>query len=286
MRAAGLAALLADTGYPPGAMPLGQMAALLGCPVHEVVRVESRAEALLPQGLSCADYLAAVRADLAASAARAVALKSVIAYRTGLAVQAWEPGETAAAYAAATARLRAGGPARLTDKPLLDALFLAAVQVARDTGRPLQVHAGWGDPDVDLPRANPVLLRPILEDPRSAALRLVVLHQAYPYVREAAFMAAVWPQVHVDLSLALPFLGGGAVGPLVELLALAPASKLMYGSDVHSLPELIPLAAEWGRAALAEALGWLVARGDVTAVEARARGAAILADNARRLYLA
>jgi predicted TIM-barrel fold metal-dependent hydrolase len=52
---------------------------------------------------------------------------------------------------------------------------------------------------------------------------------AYPYFREAAFLAAVWPQVHLDLSLALPLLGAGAVAPLIEILALAPASKLLYG---------------------------------------------------------
>jgi predicted TIM-barrel fold metal-dependent hydrolase len=65
---------------------------------------------------------------------------------------------------------------------------------------------------------------------------------AYPYFREATFLAAVWPQVHLDLSLALPLLGAGAVAPLIEILALAPASKLLYGSDVQALPELFALA--------------------------------------------
>ena len=87
-------------------------------------------------------------------------------------------------------------------------------------------------------------------------------------------MAAVWPQVYVDLSLALPFLGSATAVPLVEMLALAPASKLMYGSDVSALPELFALSADWGRAALGEALAWLMERGDLARAggDRRSRG--------------
>jgi predicted TIM-barrel fold metal-dependent hydrolase len=107
---------------------------------------------------------------------------------------------------------------------------------------------------------------------------------SYPYAREAAFMAAVWPQVYVDLSLALPFLGPAAALPLVEMLALAPASKLMYGSDVSALPELYALSADWGRAALGEALGWLVERGGLTEREALEVARQILSESATALY--
>src|SRR5262249_6928611 len=144
--------------------------------------------------------------------------------------------------------------------------------------------SGFGDPDIDLIRANPLMLRPILEDHRWAEARLVLLHMAYPYAREAAFMTAVWPQVHLDLSLALPFLGPGALLPLLEILSLAPASKLMYGSDVSALPELFALSAAWARAALGEALGWLVERDGLDDAGASAVGRAILSDNARALY--
>ena len=107
---------------------------------------------------------------------------------------------------------------------------------------------------------------------------------AYPYVREAAFMAAVWPQVYLDLSLALPFLGPGAAPPLVEILSLAPWSKLLYGSDVGGLAELYALSAGWGRDALGEALAWLGARNGLGATEPREIARAILSSNARALY--
>jgi predicted TIM-barrel fold metal-dependent hydrolase len=279
-----VAALLVDTGYPPDAMPLADMRRLLPCEVHEVFRVETCAQRLLTEGLPFDAFLATFGRKLRAAAERCVAFKSIIAYRSGLAIQRWAEADAAAAYRRALARWRADGSSRLVDKPLLDALFEQTLEVARATGRPLQIHAGFGDPDLDLLQANPLLLRPILEERRWAGLRIVILHMAYPYLREAAFMAAVWPQVWLDLSLALPLLGAGAVGPLIEILALAPATKVMYGSDVRGLPELFALAADWGRAALGEALDWLAQREGLGVDEARLIAHRILSENARELY--
>lgn len=279
-----IAALLVDTGYPPGAMPLAEMRRLLPSPVHEIFRIETCAQALLLKALPFAEFLESFAQELRTAARRAVALKSIIAYRSGLAIKEWQPEEAARAYLARVARVRAGDSPRLTEKPLLDTLALLALEVAAETGCPLQLHAGFGDPDIDLLLANPLLLRPLLENPRWAHSRLVLLHMAYPYVREAAFMAAVWPQVYLDLSLAIPFLGPGALLPLIEILSLAPASKLAYGSDLGGLPELFALSADWGRAVLGEALGWLVDRGGLTAEQARAAARQILSETAVTLY--
>ncbi|MBI4590429.1 MAG: amidohydrolase family protein [Candidatus Rokubacteria bacterium] len=284
LSASRVGALLVDTGYPSGAMPLAEMRRLLPCAVHEVFRIESCAEALLPKALPYGEFLDAFRQEVSAASSGSVAFKSIIAYRSGLAVREWPAPNAEAAYRAAVARVRAGGTARLTEKPLLDSLCLLALTVATETGLPFQVHAGIGDPDIELPQANPLFLQPILEDGRWDAARIVILHLAYPYLREAAFMAAVWPQVFVDLSLALPLLGAGAALPLVEVLSLAPASKLMYGSDLGALPEFYALSADWARATLGEALGWLVERDQCRAEDARVVGGQILADNARRLY--
>jgi len=283
--AAGIAALLIDTGYPPdGSMPLDEMRRRLGCAVHEIFRIETCAERLLVQRLPFDQYVDAFRRELLDAASRCVAFKTIVAYRTGLAVHPWSDDECRASYARAVAAIPSDGRPRLADKPLLDRLVEITLEVARETARPIQIHAGFGDPDIDLVGANPLHLRPILEDPRWASTRLVLLHMAYPYTREAAFMTAVWPQVHLDLSLALPFLGAGAVNPLIEILSLAPSSKLMYGSDVSALPELFALSADWGRAALGEALGWLIERGDLESGEAGSIARAILSDNARALY--
>jgi predicted TIM-barrel fold metal-dependent hydrolase len=265
-------------------LSLDAMRRLVPCAIHEVVRVETCAERLLGQTRTWDEFHAAFAAELRQAASRSVAFKSIIAYRSGLAVRRWTAGEAAEAYDVARRRVQRGELARLTDKPLLDTLFETTLDVCVETGRPLQVHAGFGDPDIDLLLANPLLLRPILEDPRRAGLTLVVLHMAHPYVREAAFMTAVWPQVHLDLSLALVFLGPAAAGPLVEILGLAPATKLLYGSDVGALPDLFVLAADWGRTALGEALDWLVGRRALSAERAAEAARLILSENAERLY--
>ena len=277
-------ALLVDTGYPPGAMPLVLMRRVLPSAVHEVFRIEACAQSLLVRELEYEEFLAVFRKDLRAAARRAVAFKSIIAYRSGLAIQGWTADEVSRAYQVAVARVHARGSSRLTEKPLLDTLVEATLDVCQETGLPIQFHTGFGDPDVDLLGANPLLLRPILESSRWPGVRIVALHMSYPYFREAAFMAAVWPRLHVDLSLALPFLGAGTVPPLVEMLSLAPSSKLLYGSDVGGLPELFALSADWSRAALGEALGWLVERGDLGLEDAREVGRQVLASNAEALY--
>jgi uncharacterized protein len=284
--------LLVDTGYPTDGLPLVEMRRLVDCAVHEVFRIETCAERLLTKALPYEAFVEAFRSELRAAAERAVAFKTIIAYRSGLAVRPWAPAAAAQSYGEVLARLDSdatrrsgtGGSPRLTEKPLLDTLFSVTLEVARETERPLQIHAGFGDPDIDLLQANPALLRPVLEDARWAAVRMVILHLAYPYFREAAFMTAVWPQVYLDLSLALPFLGAGAVGPLTEVLSLAPWSKLLYGSDLQGIPELFALSAEWARDALGEALEWLRERRALPGEDGYAIARAILAGNARTLY--
>ncbi len=280
----GVAAALIDTGYPPGAMDLQAMGRWLDLPLHEVFRTETCAEALLSRPLGYQGYLAAYREALHGAAARAVAFKSIVAYRSGLAVEPPRGEAAARAHGAMAERVAGGGSPRLTDKALLDALFQVTLEVARETGRPLQLHTGFGDPDLDLRLANPLHLRPIVEDERWRSVPIVLLHLAYPYVREAAYLAAVWPQVHLDLSLAIPILGAGVIPSLVDALSQAPASKLLYGSDVGALPELFALTADWGRAALGEALGWLVERDGLAASAALAAGRQVLHDNAVALY--
>src|SRR5262245_38374244 len=279
-----VAALLVDTGYPPEAMSVDSMRRILPCRVHEVFRIETFAQSLLVKNLPYEEFLSVFRERLYGAAKHVVAFKSIIAYRSGLAIRSWTPDQVSHAYRTVLARVQTGGTTRLTEQPLLDMLVTITLEVCRDTGRPLQFHSGFGDPDVDLLQSNPLLLRPVLEDPRWASVRIVALHMSYPYFREASYLASVWPQFYVDLSLALPFLGAGAMLPLVEMISLAPSSKLLYGSDFRGLPELFALSADWGRATLADALSWLVDRGDLTVHDARQVGCRILADNAIDLY--
>jgi predicted TIM-barrel fold metal-dependent hydrolase len=80
----------------------------------------------------------------------------------------------------------------------------------------------------------------------------------YPYVRESGFLASLYPDVWVDISLVVPLLCPLVPHLLQELLALTPATKILYGSDGHSQPEMFWLVAQYSRWALTKVLGgWI-----------------------------
>ena len=124
-------------------------------------------------------------------------------------------------------------------------------------------------------RADPSYLKPLLE--RFHETPFVLLH-CYPFVREAGWLAHVYANVWLDLSLTIPYVARPAEA-LREALELAPVSKLLYASDAARTPELYFLAAQGWRAALAEVLGEAL---DPAQAERAAR--AVLRGNALALY--
>ncbi len=153
---------------------------------------------------------------------------------------------------------------------------LAALEANEATPEPLpvQVHCGFGDSDLHLWRADPSLLKALIE--RFRATPFVLLH-CYPFVREAGWLAHVYGHVYVDLSLTIPHVWRGAE-MLRQALELAPASKLLYASDASRAPELYYLAAKGWREALAEVLP------EAFEDDAEAAGRRILRENALELY--
>ena len=270
---AGVAALLVDTGYGgPGTLGLRELAVAAGRPAHEVVRIEAVAESLLSGGGAAGDLgcFGDMFEDRLASAldGGAVALKSIAAYRTGLALPRPRLADARAAF---TGMDRARQARRVDDPALVAFLLWRAAELAAERGVPLQVHTGLGDTDLDLALADPTLLRPLLRDPRTQGCPVVLLH-CYPFVAQAAYLASVYPQVWMDLSLAIPLAEPLAARLVGEALGLCPATKLLAATDGHSYPEMHWWGARAWRRALAEAPGAAELAGQ------------ILATNARRLY--
>jgi hypothetical protein len=69
-----------------------------------------------------------------------------------------------------------------------------------------------------------------------------------------------------------------------QALGVAPSSKLMYSSDGVGVPELHWMSAVDGRRVIGEALGEMVAQGELDLDEAEAVGESLLCGNATRLY--
>ncbi|MGW3073162.1 MULTISPECIES: amidohydrolase family protein [unclassified Kitasatospora] len=282
LAAAGLDACLVDTGLATAAghalLPLPELAAATGASVREVVRLESVAETV---AAGAEDWPRAVAGALASAAAGAVAVKSVLAYRHGLAAPAERPA-TAAVVAAAGAHLRGGG-GRLTDRVLLHHLLWTAVDVCAELGLPLQLHTGFGDPDLTLHRADPSLLTDFVRAAEPSGVPLVLLH-GYPYHRQAAWLAQAFPTVYTDLGLTASYAGPRVAAVLGEMLELAPFGKLLFSTDAYGLPELYLVGTCQFRYGLAAVLGEWRADGACSAADAERLARAVASGNARRLY--
>jgi predicted TIM-barrel fold metal-dependent hydrolase len=288
LRAAQVGALVVDTGFPEPAAALAvhELARLGGCRAVSLLRLEPAFEQLVAV-TDGYDALVDVVLDLVADARAAgwAGFKSVVGYRTGLAVQRWSEADARTAHAAARVEVMTTGTVRLGHQPLLDTLLHLAFAAAAAQELPVQLHVGYGDPDLDLRLANPLLLRPVLEEPAYRGMPLVLLHGCWPYVREGAFLAAVYGNAWLDLSFGIPFLSRGEMRRVTRAaLGAAPASRLLYSSDGARVPELHWMGARDGRRLLAEALDELVVDGDLTPDQARSTGERILRDNAWTLY--
>jgi predicted TIM-barrel fold metal-dependent hydrolase len=239
---------------------------------------------MIPQVSRFEIFLEWFRSELDPPPKGVIGFKSVAAYRTGLDIQT-VPYDVAADSFYAIKQDFPEQRIRLADKSLIDFLLHEALAIAAQYQLPVQFHTGFGDPDLDLRLANPLHLRPLLENPRYQTVPIVLLHAAYPFTREAGYLTAVYPQVYLDCGLAVPFLSvAGMRQAIAMMLELSPASKLMYSSDAHLIPELYYLGAKWGREALGQVLEQAVQDGDLTISEAEEVATMILAGNASALY--
>jgi hypothetical protein len=282
MGRAGIDWLLVDDGYPdPGdTVDREEQTRRTGSRVGWVERVETVAGRLVGESAGFADWDERLRAHLADARERGVCgLKSVAAYRSGLAIGTPDAADVAAAYN----RLRDAGGSRVQDKPLVDHVVHLTMEAARAQELPVQFHTGYGDADADLLLADPFHMRGLLHE--FPTVPIVMLHGAYPYTRKLGVLAATYPNAYVDVSYAIPFLNSRELHSVTrEALACAPAARFMYSSDGVGLADQYWLGAVRGRRALGTSLGELVDAGDLDTDQALDLAALILHGNAERIY--
>jgi len=282
----GTSVMCVDTGYVPEPITSpAETGGLAGAVAHEIVRLERVAEDVAAAGVGADAFAGAVRSALATRTASAAGVKSIAAYRTGLALLGERPSDaevTAAAgrwLASAAGQPAADRGPRLADETLQRFLIWCGV----DLRLPVQFHVGYGDSDVDLDRCNPLLLTPLLRAIQPTGVPVMLLHN-YPYHREAGYLAQVLPHVYVDAGLATHNLGRRAPALLAEALELAPFGKFLYSSDAFGLPELYYLGATLFRAALSDFLRTGIEEDIFTERSAARVSSMICADNAKRAY--
>lgn len=273
--------LLVDDGYPQPMVDPEGFGRLLGVRAHRVVRIEPIIDRLLPTVSGADELIDAFMAELEATGpdSRVVGYKSVIAYRTGLDITDPSVTEVRSGFEAWRDSGFQPGP---LGKPVRDRLLHVTCRVAARQDRPVHIHSGAGDPDVVLARARPAGLAPVLAThPRTA---VVLIHAGFPWVEEAAYLAGMYPNAHVELSLFSPWATLDLDRVFATVLGIVPTSKIMYGSDEASEPEVLWLSARLGRKALERVLQAAVERDLLTESEARSAGEAVLGGNAARLH--
>ena len=285
LRACGLSSLLLDTGYRSAdILRPAEMAAAAGVPAHEVVRIEVVAEATLAAGGEAGTFPRAFADALSTAARDAVGLKTIIAYRGGFDIDQQPPADSSVVEAAGRAmKVGQAGSWRVTDPTLLRHCLWTGIRLAQERGLPIQVHVGFGDSDLTLHLANPSLLTPLIRSTAGTGVNLVLLH-CYPFHREAAYLAAVYPHVYLDVGLAINYTGPSSATVIAESLELAPFTKVLYSSDAFGLAELFYLGSVLFRRGLAATLDSWIRTGGCSVEEAERITRLIASENATRIY--
>jgi predicted TIM-barrel fold metal-dependent hydrolase len=279
LRAAGTDVFCVDTGHAPDRITTPrEIAEAAGGTSYEVVRLEGVAESVQAAGVEPDAYAEAFHTAALEAVRRpgVVAVKSVAAYRTGFDLDPARPSEAGVTEAARRWLSRGG---RLDDPVLVRHLLWTAV----DLGLPLQLHTGFGDNDIRLHRVDPARLTDWLH--LTAGTIPVLLLHCWPYQRQAAYLAAVFEQVYLDVGLTLHHVGPARAGAvLAEALEITPFRKLLYSSDAYGVAEFFHLGALAFRQGLAELLQERVDADELSLPDALRIARWTGRDNALRVY--
>ncbi len=281
--------LILDLGYPVPeytgySADMKDFRALLpGVEMDTMIRIEPLLNRLLARDMGFDETKTAYLETLVEEVENngAVAIKSAIAYQTGLDVDLVDE---VGARRGFDAMMRDGD--RTGEKAFRDYALLLALEICRERGLPIQIHTGVGDsPVVNLSQFNPILLFDLLSGEAYRDIQFVLVHAGYPFTGEAGFLAHTYPNVWIDVSEMVPFAGVGIRDQMMRILEMTPVTRVMYGSDGYNIPEMFWFSAIYFKRVFGEILDALVRDGTVGKNFAREMASMVLTDNARRLYL-
>ncbi len=267
LRAAQLDTILVDTGFAAeDLLDVDEMRVYSGAKSYEVVRLEEVAEDVVRAGTTAEGFAEAFKMALHDRLSRgAVATKSIAAYRFGLNVPHERPlaRDVSLAMGRWLAHVQESGTIRIDDPVLLSFLLWSGV----DEQLPVQIHTGYGDSDLDLLRSNPVHLTDFLRMVEPLGTAVVLLH-CYPYHREAAYLAQMFPNVYFDIGEGISHSGVQSRQLIAESFEIAPFYKQLYSSDGWGLAEFHFLGSRLWRNGVTDVLSGWVDQGDCNLVDA------------------
>jgi predicted TIM-barrel fold metal-dependent hydrolase len=283
-----LEAMLVDTGFPHEeftgySVDLKTFADLVPCKVYPIFRMAPTIFRIfnnLPKTLEEAMDIMEKDLDHAIKVDKVAAIKSIIAYETGLAIKRYSMKEASAAYE----RFKKDRQ-REDEKIIREYLLILGLQKCKEHDIPMQFHTGLGSaPVLDLLEANPILMQYILADEEVKETKIVITHSGYPYVTETGYLCSVYPNCYCDVTAITPYFGVAFKKAIQGLLEFGPVNRIMFGSDGVIIPETYWLGIRQGVKLLGEVLGDLVSGDWITSQEAFEFAELILYKNAKKLY--
>ena len=132
---------------------------------------------------------------------------------------------------------------------------------------------------------NPLQLREVVEKRDYQGMRIVLLHESYPYSQLGAYLAAIYPHVYFDLSYSIPFVDKLEMLAFTrQALGVAPASKLMFSTDGIHIPEMHWAGALRGRSVIGQVLDEMIEADEIDEEEAYHLAQHILHGTAYAVY--
>ncbi len=217
-----------------------------------------------------------------------VAVKSTLAY--GREIRYAEAAESdAAASLDALLRAERAAPAGFRSRverpfrPLEDHMFHHLIGLAAASGVPVQIHTGLHAGNGNfIENSKPTHLTNLFF--LFPQVKFDLFHMSYPYQGEAAAIAKVFPNVHIDLCWAHIISPSAARRALHEMLDTVPANKIFgFGGD-YRYPELSYAHATMARSNVAQVLAEKVREGACTEDESLALACKLLHDNPDALF--
>jgi len=213
-----------------------------------------------------------------------VGLKTIIAYRTGLKIGRVEERLAKMDFDAAKSGRTERAWFGPVVKQLRDFLIVRALELSIDLDIPVQIHTGVGDHQIVLDQCDPALLYGLLSDDKIRHATVTLVHSGFPNNQNAAYMVSVLPNVFLDFSLTVPFLNPVSHQRLMQILEIAPSSKILYGSDGFGVPEVFWFGAKLGKRLLEKCYTTFLEEQVFDENEVYRQAEAILHQNASELY--
>ena len=219
-----------------------------------------------------------------------VGFKSVICYRTGLAIPAEPDPKASDVFAEIHQERNRPGASKFSrlQHPKLNEFFVhqLARAITNHKGpfaKPIQFHTGLGDNDITLSKSSPAHMQDFIR--AYPDVPLVLLHASYPFTRDLGYLASVYANVYADVGEVFPFVSReGQEAVVRQILELTPASKILWSTDGHWFPETYLLAVVQVREVLWTVLREYVRKSDMTVRQAVRLVQDVFFHNSNKLY--